>query len=102
MLIERGADPSAQDKGGSTPLHDGSTPLRGASQEGHAEATRMLIEGGADPSSSDNPAAVCVEYMDVELAPPHNEQGWFTLSCFINRYILMIGVLLIAVSYFIR
>jgi len=36
------------------------------------------------------------------LWPPHNEQGWFTLAFFINRYIPLIGVLPIVVSYFIR
>ena len=35
------------------------------------------------------------------LWPPHNEQGWFTLAFFINRYIPIIGVLPIAVSYFV-
>ena len=35
------------------------------------------------------------------LWPPHNKQGWFTLAFFLNRYIPMIGVLPIAVSYFI-
>jgi hypothetical protein len=36
------------------------------------------------------------------LWPPHNEQGWFALACFLNRYIPIIGVLPFAVSYFIR
>jgi hypothetical protein len=31
--------------------------------------------------------------------PPHNKQGWFTLVCFLNRYIPLIGVLPIVVSY---
>ena len=35
------------------------------------------------------------------LWPPHNEQGWFTLAFFINRYIPIIGVLPIAVSYLV-
>ncbi|KAI0276910.1 hypothetical protein BGY98DRAFT_983188 [Russula aff. rugulosa BPL654] len=35
------------------------------------------------------------------LWPPHNEQGWFTLACLINRYIPVIGKTPIAVSYFI-
>ena len=35
------------------------------------------------------------------LWPPHNEQGWFTLAWFINRYVPIIGKTPIAVSYFI-
>ena len=35
------------------------------------------------------------------LWPPHNRQSWFTLAFFLNRYIPIIGVLPIAVSYFI-
>ena len=35
------------------------------------------------------------------LWPPHNKQGWFTLSCLINRYVPMIGVFPIAMSVFI-
>jgi hypothetical protein len=35
------------------------------------------------------------------LWPPHNKQGWFTLACFLNRYLPIIGLMPIAVSYFI-
>ena len=35
------------------------------------------------------------------LWPPHNKQGWFTLACFLNRYLPIIGVWPIAVSYLI-
>ena len=35
------------------------------------------------------------------LWPPHNKQGWFTLVYFLNRYIPIIGILPIAVSYLI-
>jgi hypothetical protein len=35
------------------------------------------------------------------LWPPHNKQGWFTLACFLNRYIPIIGLIPVAVSYFI-
>ncbi|KAI0271091.1 hypothetical protein BGY98DRAFT_215276 [Russula aff. rugulosa BPL654] len=35
------------------------------------------------------------------LWPPHNKQGWFTLACLFNRYIPMIGVMPVAISYFI-
>ena len=34
------------------------------------------------------------------LWPPHNEQGWFTLACLLNRYIPMIGVIPVVISYF--
>jgi ankyrin repeat protein len=79
MLLERGADPTAQDKDGKTPLHsasqrgnvegirmllekgadptaqdkDGKTPLHFASQEGNVEGIRMLLERGADPTAQD-------------------------------------------------
>jgi Family of unknown function (DUF6533) len=35
------------------------------------------------------------------LWPPHNKQGWFTLACFLNRYLPLIGLMPITVSYFI-
>ena len=35
------------------------------------------------------------------LWPPHNKQGWFTLAFFINRYIPMIGILPVVISYFL-
>jgi ankyrin repeat protein len=44
MLIERGADVSAQDKDGRTPMHL-------ASQAGVLEAFRMLLVHGADASA---------------------------------------------------
>ena len=34
------------------------------------------------------------------LWPPHNKQGWFTLACFLNRYIPVIGLSPITASYF--
>ena len=53
MLIERGADVSAQNQNGETPLHL-------ASREGHAEVVGMLIECGADLSAQG-------EYEDTPL-----------------------------------
>ena len=35
------------------------------------------------------------------LWPPHNKQGWFTLACFLNRYLPVIGLMPIAASYFV-
>ena len=35
------------------------------------------------------------------LWPPHNKQGWFTLAFFLNRYIPIVGILPIAISYLI-
>ena len=35
------------------------------------------------------------------LWSPHNKNRWFTLAFFLNRYIPIIGVLPIVVSYFI-
>ncbi|KAI0277414.1 hypothetical protein BGY98DRAFT_980043 [Russula aff. rugulosa BPL654] len=60
-------------------------------------------------SFHDLPAAVLLYYdylltlpREIQfLWPPHNKQGWFTLSCLINRYIPMIGVFPIAMSVFI-
>ena len=78
MLVERGADVSAQDGDGRRPLHwasrygyvdmarmlvergadvsaqdkDGSTPLHWASK-GHVDVARMLVERGADVSAQD-------------------------------------------------
>ncbi|KAI0272849.1 hypothetical protein BGY98DRAFT_152955 [Russula aff. rugulosa BPL654] len=56
----------------------------------------------------DLPAAVMLYYdyfltlpREIQfLWPPHNKQGWFTLTCLLNRYIPMIGVMPVAISYF--
>jgi ankyrin repeat protein len=79
MLLEKGADPTAQDKDGKTPLHfasewgnvediqmllergadpttqdkDGKTPLHSASEKGDVENIQMLLERGADPTAKD-------------------------------------------------
>jgi len=44
LLLEHGADPTAQDKNGKTPLHS-------ASLNGHVEIVRFLVEHGADPTA---------------------------------------------------
>jgi ankyrin repeat protein len=46
MILERGADPTVQDKDGRTPLHE-------ASLWGHVEVVRMILERGADPTVQD-------------------------------------------------
>jgi ankyrin repeat protein len=79
ILLELGADPTAQDKDGETPLHSasrmgkveairvllelgadptaqdkyGETPLHSASRMGKVEAIRVLLELGADPTAQD-------------------------------------------------
>jgi ankyrin repeat protein len=79
MILERGADPTVQDKDGRTPFHlasrlgtcgsvrmilkqgadptvqdkDGRTPFHEASLEGHVEVVRMILERGADPTVQD-------------------------------------------------
>jgi len=44
MLVERGADVSAQ-------AEDGTTPLHLASSKGHVDVARILVERGADVSA---------------------------------------------------
>jgi len=44
VLVQHGADPTAQDK-------DGQTPLHWASQSGHVEIVQSLVEHGADPTA---------------------------------------------------
>jgi len=55
-------------------------------------------------------SAVAMLYYDYALTlpreiqflwPPHCKQGWFTLACFLNRYIPIIGIFPIAISYII-
>jgi ankyrin repeat protein len=46
LLLEKGADPTAQDKDGKTPLHF-------ASQSGNVEAIRLLLKKGADLTAQD-------------------------------------------------
>jgi ankyrin repeat protein len=45
FLIEHGADVTARDKHGSTPLHQ-------ASLSGNAELANFLVEHGADPADA--------------------------------------------------
>ncbi|PNP80121.1 hypothetical protein FNYG_06540 [Fusarium nygamai] len=79
MLLDKGVDAAAADKGGWTPLHgasqyghleivkilldkevdaaaankDGSTPLHQASQYGHSEIVKMLLDKGVDAAAAD-------------------------------------------------
>jgi hypothetical protein len=46
ILLERGADPTVQDKDGQTPFHF-------ASLKGDVEVIRMILEQGADPTVQD-------------------------------------------------
>ncbi|PLC62302.1 hypothetical protein B7L68_07655 [Thermoproteus sp. CP80] len=45
-LLEKGADPNAQDE-------DGSTPLHAAAFGGHVDVVRLLLEQGANPNAKD-------------------------------------------------
>ena len=45
LLVEAGADKNQA-------MKDGATPLRIASQKGHAEVVRLLIEAGADKNQA--------------------------------------------------
>src|SRR6266852_5059875 len=72
MLIERGADVSAQNGNGNTPLHR-------ASLCGHMDVARMLIERGADVSAQgkygNTPLHLALEYRHVEVAQMLIERG---------------------------
>ena len=105
QLVEQGADVSAADKYGTTPLHlackeghqevarllieqgadvsavdkDGTTPLHIASRNGHQEVARPLIEQGADVSAADKygttPVHQAIWYGNQEVARLLIEQG---------------------------
>ena len=66
ILIERGADVSAQDKEGHTPLHL-------ASQAGEVEVVRMLIERGADVGTQNKvgQTSLHVVSLDENWGHPH-------------------------------
>ena len=72
MLIERGADVSAQDGDGQAPLHL-------ALQKGGLEIARMLIEHGADGSAQDKdgwtPLHLASEVGELEIARMLIERG---------------------------
>ena len=105
LLIEHGADPTAQSKDGTTPLHrasegghvdvaqlliehgadltaqnnDGTTLLHHASEVGHIDLARLLIEHGADPTAQSKegtaPLHRASEAGHVDLARFLIEQG---------------------------
>jgi ankyrin repeat protein len=56
MLIDRGADVTAQNRDGQTPLHLASAPSSRAriSPQKYAEVAHMLLEHGADSGAHDN------------------------------------------------
>jgi ankyrin repeat protein len=72
ILLELGADPTAQDKYGWTPLHS-------ASQMGNVEAIWMLLERGADPEVQDKygwtPLHIASHLGNVEAIRVLLEQG---------------------------
>jgi ankyrin repeat protein len=105
VLLECGADSSAQNKDGSTPLHwaslsghvevvqvllecgadssaqnkDGSTPLHWASQSGNVELVQVLLDRGADPSAKHNdgwtPLHLASQFGHVEVVQVLLERG---------------------------
>jgi ankyrin repeat protein len=87
-LLEKGANPNAEDDAGLTPLHyaadlgyveivklllergadpkakdnKGSTPLHWAAFFGHVDVVRVLLERGADPRIADNEGHIPLDY----------------------------------------
>jgi len=72
MLVERGADVSAQ-------AQDGRTPLHWASEWGHVDVARMLVERGADVSAQAQdgrtPLHWALEWGHVDVARMLVERG---------------------------
>jgi ankyrin repeat protein len=83
MLIERGADPTAQDNKGETPLHVVSNPplWPQVSPHKYAEVAHMLLEHGADVNARNiyglTPFFLALEWACRNHACPCAAWCWF-------------------------
>ena len=76
LLLEKGADPNAQDENGYTSLHTSMTKKQEGAQ---LEITNMLLEAGADVSIRNN-----------EYETPYDTQKAYKVSSFIGKHFLKI------------